>query len=69
LDGLEASSQILERLHTCIVILTAFSEEEDRRHALAIGVCGYVIKPVTGDTLIRPLVVAMEQFSRGSRVQ
>ena len=63
MNGLEASERILAEFPVCIVMLTAFSEEEYQRKAKKIGTCGYVIKPVTSDTLIPQLLTAVQGFS------
>jgi response regulator NasT len=64
MDGLEASRLILEKYHVCIVILTAFSEEDYRREAMELGVSNYVLKPVSSDTLIPQIATALERFNR-----
>jgi response regulator NasT len=63
MDGLEASRQILEQLHVCIVMLTAYAEAEHRQKARDIGISGYAIKPVTAITLIPQLAAALTKFA------
>jgi YesN/AraC family two-component response regulator len=58
MDGLEASRLILKHYQPCIVMLTAFSDSEYRRQAFEIGTAGYVVKPVTGETLLPQLEAA-----------
>lgn len=58
MDGLEASRQILEEYQVCIVMLTAFSEAEYQRKAEKIGACGYVVKPITSETLMPQIQAA-----------
>lgn len=58
MDGLEASRQILEQYQVCIVMLTAFSEKEYQNKAQEIGTCGYVIKPITSETLMPQIEAA-----------
>ena len=62
MDGLEASEHILAKYRVCIVLLTAFSDEEYMERAKEIGICGYVLKPITGETLIPQLQTAFEKF-------
>jgi len=64
MNGLEAARYILERFRACIVMLTAFSEEEYRQEAQAIGVCGYIVKPVTAEILIPQMAAALQKFSQ-----
>jgi two-component system, response regulator PdtaR len=63
MDGLEASRRILENKNVCIVMLTAFSEEEFQRKAEEIGASGYILKPVTSGTLVPRIVSALHRFS------
>ncbi len=62
MDGLEATERILAEYRVCIVMLTAFSDEEYRKRAEALETCGYVLKPVTAETLMPQLKAAFEKF-------
>ena len=62
LDGLQAAERILAENAVCIVMLTAFSDEAYQRQAEAIGTCGYVVKPVSRDSLLPALRKALEKF-------
>ena len=62
MDGLEAARRILETYSVCVVMLTAFSDEEYLSKAQAIGTSGYIIKPVTSDTLLPQLRKGYEAF-------
>ena len=64
MDGLEASRQILDQFHVCIVMLTAYTEAEHQLEARAIGACGYVLKPITAISLVPHLVTALREFNR-----
>lgn len=64
MDGLEASERILAQLSVCIVMLTAFSDEEYQQRAETLGTCGYVLKPVTVETLIPELEAAYQKFQQ-----
>ncbi len=55
MDGLEAARRILETFSVCVVMLTAFSDEEYLEKAQSIGTSGYILKPVTSDTLLPQL--------------
>jgi response regulator NasT len=63
MDGLEATRRILEKHRICIILLTAFSEEEYRRQAEDLGAAGYILKPVTSGMLIPKIVHALASFS------
>ena len=62
-DGLEAARRILEVQSVCIVMLTAFSEQEYKEQAQRIGTCGYIVKPIDQVTLIPQLEVALSSFN------
>lgn len=62
MNGIEAARRIMESYNVCIVILTAFSTEEYQEQARKIGVCGYVFKPISADTLLPQLEAAYQKF-------
>jgi len=62
MDGLEATEVILAEYPICIVVLTAFSDMEYVERARMIGAAGYVVKPITSDTLIPQLRAAYRTF-------
>ena len=65
MDGMEATRRILAEARLCIVMLTAFSDEEYRSQAADLGVSGYVIKPVTSDMLLPLMLQALREFESG----
>jgi len=58
MDGLEATRRILAEYPVCVVMLTAFADEEVREQSRQAGSRGFLLKPVTGPSLI----AALEQF-------
>lgn len=62
MDGVEAARQIMASMPVCIVMLTAFSDDEYRDKTRAIGVSGYVIKPITSDLLLPLMLQALDVF-------
>lgn len=62
MDGLEASERILAEYRVCIVMLTAFSDEEYQKRAEELGTCGYVVKPIMVETLMPQLKDAFHKF-------
>jgi response regulator NasT len=63
-DGLEAARRILAEYNVCIVMLTAFSEDEFRKRAAELNVCGYVLKPITTESLLPQIETALRNFKR-----
>jgi len=59
-DGMEAARRILVEYHPCVVMVTAHSDRDFRRRASEIGASGYVVKPVTADSLLPQLVDALD---------
>ena len=62
MDGLEATERILAEYRVCIVMLIAFSDEEYRKRAEVLRTCGYVLKPITAESLRPHLSAAFETF-------
>ena len=67
MDGMEATRRILSEARLCIVMLTAFSDQEYRDKAQDLGVSGYVIKPVTSDMLLPLMCQALREFEQESK--
>jgi response regulator NasT len=62
MDGLEAARQIIAAYSVCIVMLTAYATDEYQQEAEALGACGYVVKPITAQTLLPQLAEALARF-------
>lgn len=61
-DGLEATRTIMrEKLADCVVILTAFNDEEFIARAKEFGVAGYLVKPINERMLLPAVEIAMAQ--------
>lgn len=52
MDGLEATRRILAEYAVCVVMLTAFADDEVREQGRQAGSRGFLLKPVTGPSLI-----------------
>lgn len=62
MTGLEAASRILSEYRVCIVMLTAYATTEHQKAAEAIGACGYLLKPLQTDSLLRSLEAAYTKY-------
>lgn len=64
-DGVSAAETIINE-HTagCVILLTAFADEDFVESAKKIGVNGYLTKPIDSRTLIPAVEVALEQSKR-----
>jgi AmiR/NasT family two-component response regulator len=67
MNGLEAARRIMAAYRVCIVMLTAYATEEYQQQAAEIGSCGYVVKPITAQTLLPQLQKAYARFTEGDR--
>lgn len=64
-DGLTASATIFEEdLAGCIVLLTAFSDQDLIDRAAKAGVTGYLVKPIDQKALLPTLEIAYAQGQR-----
>lgn len=64
-DGLAAAETICrEELAGCVVMLTAFSDEEIVERAAKAGVTGYLVKPIDRSKLLPTIEVAYAQSCR-----
>ena len=60
--GLEATRRIMGQFPTCIVMLTANSDEEHIEQAKEAGAAGYIPKPITTEQLLPALRQALQMF-------
>lgn len=64
-DGISAAATIIqEKLADCVILLTAYYEENLIERAKEIGVAGYLVKPINTHTFRPAIEVAMEQNNR-----
>lgn len=61
MDGLEATRLVMEQDKTCVVIVTAYTNEEYRQKAEEVGASGYVVKPIAAASLIPALEQIYQQ--------
>ncbi|HEX3678249.1 MAG TPA: response regulator [Galbitalea sp.] len=61
-DGIELAAQMLAECGCAIVIVSAYSDAELIARAVAAGVFGYLIKPVSKDALAAQVRVAMQRW-------
>ncbi len=62
IDGIEAARQIQRVYNPCLIVVSAYSDEDHRALAEEIGAAAYIVKPVTGDELIRALERALHDY-------
>jgi len=67
IDGMEASRRIIVEHSPCVVILSAYGDSDFRKRAKEIGVCGYITKPMTSDTLIPQLEQIYSDYRSGRK--
>jgi response regulator NasT len=58
MDGIEAAARILADQSTCVIMLTAYNIEDYKKRCSLIGAAGYVLKPVTYESLIPEMETA-----------
>lgn len=64
-DGLTAADTIVrEGIGRCVIILSAYSSPDLVERAGRIGVCGYLVKPVSQQALLTSLEIAVAQGAR-----
>ncbi len=66
IDGMEASRRIIAEYKPCVVIISAHGDMDFRKRAKEIGVCGYITKPITSDTLLPQLEKIYGDYSARS---
>lgn len=64
MDGLEAGRRIMEHLPVCLIMLTAFADEDNVSRAEEIGASGYILKPVDRALLFPQLESSYQKYER-----
>jgi two-component system, response regulator PdtaR len=67
-DGIELARQLLAESRCPMIIISAFSDKELVARASAVGVFGYLIKPVSAEGLQAQIEVAVRRFEEHERV-
>ena len=75
MTGLEAADTLLEEMEVCIIIMTGYPTERNEKVSQALGVAGYLRKPLVYETLMPQIEAFYEDFldnlevRRGSSLQ
>ncbi len=67
-DGIELARQLIAERHCAIVMVTAYSDPELITRASAAGVFGYLIKPVTRESLAAQVEIAINRSREQERL-
>ena len=62
MDGIEATRRILGTYRTyrpCILMVTAYSDDDHRTRAMEAGASGYIVKPYSPEELIAQVLTAI----------
>lgn len=62
-DGIELAGQLLAERRVPMIIVSAYSDQELIERAAAVGVYGYLVKPVAVESLAAQIGVALNRFS------
>ena len=62
-DGIEATRLIMQQCPTCVVIVTAFADQETRARADAVGAMGFLSKPVQATGVLEAVPRARARFA------
>jgi response regulator NasT len=62
-DGIELAGQLLAEHRVPMIIVSAYSDQELIERAAAVGVYGYLVKPVAVESLAAQIGVALTRFS------
>ena len=67
-DGLELAERLLKERRRPVIVISAYSAKELIDRAGAAGVFGYLIKPVSAESLSAQIEVAVRRFEEHERV-
>jgi AmiR/NasT family two-component response regulator len=67
-DGIDLAARLLALRRVPMIIVSAFSDKSKIERASAAGVFGYLIKPVSGESLAAQIEVAVQRFNEQERL-
>jgi response regulator NasT len=68
IDGIELAAQLLKLRRCPMVVLSAFSDQELINRASTAGVFGYLIKPVSAESLAAQIEVSIRRFEEHEKL-
>ena len=64
MNGVEAIRRFMKEFPACVVVISAYSDEETQQAAMDAGACAYISKPLNGKDVIREVEQAYIKFSQ-----
>jgi response regulator NasT len=68
IDGLDLAAQLLQQRRVPILVISAYSDPDLVARAAGIGVFGYLIKPVSLESLGAQMAVALRRFEEQEKL-
>ena len=66
MSGVEAIRRFNAETPACVVVISAYADEETRAAAMEAGACAYIPKPLNGKDVIREIEEAYVRFHSGN---
>lgn len=67
-DGIELGAKLLMQRRVPMIIVSAYSDQELIERAASVGVYGYLVKPVSAESLAAQIGVALKRFGEHSKL-
>jgi response regulator NasT len=68
-DGIDLAAEMLAKRRSAMIVVSAFSDPKLVERAASAGVFGYLIKPVSPETLAAQVEVAFHRYLDADRLQ
>ena len=62
-DGIEGTRLVMQHCPTCVIVITAFADEETRAQAEAVGAMGFLSKPIQVAGVMQEIPSARARFA------
>ena len=62
LNGVETIRRVLHDHDACIVVISAYSDQETKESAMEAGACAYISKPIDGQNVVRTVEGAYREY-------
>ena len=67
MNGVDAIRRFMNEFPACVVVISAYSDEETREAAMEAGACAYISKPLNGKDVVREIEKAYVRFHNGAK--
>jgi response regulator NasT len=66
MNGVEAIRRFMKESPACVVVISAYSDEQVRQEAMDAGACAFIPKPLNGQDIVQEIAEAYHTFTNSA---